>query len=586
MTPAISFCRIVCTAAQTLPGGGHKAILVRARPRPTQSTTLVLLLFLATAGLRPFSASAAETFPGVTPAEAALARARSQSHRAPDQAIANYLFAAESALGQEQPSQSKQREVDRGIYNDACAELTALLASQAASLPEEPSSRHFAAPGTPTYHLTQVTRPTGREPAWWRCDYFDRLVPAGSVSHRYVSTPAVRSGWGGSLVAVHLPQESEDDPFMPPDGYTVPVTATLDFAPGNAAGQRRATLSLRDPSETDHVEIGGQSRPLSGDFTAPINYHRSKKNPTMEAVRGVFRMDRFHLQAHLYFLQPYRPDRIPVVFVHGFISSPLAFVENGARLLADPLVHRRYQLGAFSYPTGGPMLLSAYHLRLALGQFKALCHPPHGYVLIGHSQGGLLCRLQVTDSKRIFWDHYVGKYADYLDRHAPKKCLARQVLVFRPDPAVRRVVFICTPHRGSEKALGFWPRMGARLIAVPKEAHEEALRMAALLPDHGAEAERVRHPLDDKPTIIGGLSPHAPFFQLLAQMPVRAPFHSIIGDRGLGGSPDSSDGTVPYRSSHLAGARSERILPIAHSTYNQPVATAEMDRILHVDAGH
>jgi hypothetical protein len=37
--------------------------------------------------------------------------------------------------------------------------------------------------------------------------------------------------------------------------------------------------------------------------------------------------------------------------------------------------------------------------------------------------------------------------------------------------------------------------------------------------------------------------------------------HSIIGDRGKGDTPNSSDGVVPYWSSHLATAKSEKIVP-------------------------
>jgi len=35
-------------------------------------------------------------------------------------------------------------------------------------------------------------------------------------------------------------------------------------------------------------------------------------------------------------------------------------------------------------------------------------------------------------------------------------------------------------------------------------------------------------------------------------------YHSIMGDRGKGNTPESSDGVVPYWSSHLGGAASEK----------------------------
>jgi len=84
------------------------------------------------------------------------------------------------------------------------------------------------------------------------------------------------------------------------------------------------------------------------------------------------------------------------------------------------------------------------------------------------------------------------------------------------------------------------------------------------------------------PSSIRALSPKTPGLTALARLPIASttPFHSIIGDRGLGGGKHSSDGVVPYSSSHLAGASSEAIVPASHRTYESPEALAEVKRIL------
>ena len=64
-------------------------------------------------------------------------------------------------------------------------------------------------------------------------------------------------------------------------------------------------------------------------------------------------------------------------------------------------------------------------------------------------------------------------------------------------------------------------------------------------------------------------------------LPIRAPFHTLIGDRGKRNSPLSSDGVVPYRSSHLEGAESELIVPGPHGAYEVKETIAELVRILH-----
>ena len=60
------------------------------------------------------------------------------------------------------------------------------------------------------------------------------------------------------------------------------------------------------------------------------------------------------------------------------------------------------------------------------------------------------------------------------------------------------------------------------------------------------------------------------------------PYHTIAGDRGRGDAPDSSDGLVPYWSSHLPGAISEKIVPSHHNAQQHPVAFEEVHRILQL----
>ena len=61
------------------------------------------------------------------------------------------------------------------------------------------------------------------------------------------------------------------------------------------------------------------------------------------------------------------------------------------------------------------------------------------------------------------------------------------------------------------------------------------------------------------------------------------PFHTIEGDRGRGDAPNSSDGVVPYWSSHLEGAQSEIVVPSNHSAHQNPKAIAEVRRILKLN---
>ncbi|MGB6222273.1 hypothetical protein [Haloferula sp.] len=85
-------------------------------------------------------------------------------------------------------------------------------------------------------------------------------------------------------------------------------------------------------------------------------------------------------------------------------------------------------------------------------------------------------------------------------------------------------------------------------------------------------------------TSIGTLAPNFKGYDSLNASPLRSDLkvHSIIGDRGRGDSPESSDGIVPYWSSHLKVARSERIVPYSHTLTTKPETIEEVKRILQL----
>ena len=89
--------------------------------------------------------------------------------------------------------------------------------------------------------------------------------------------------------------------------------------------------------------------------------------------------------------------------------------------------------------------------------------------------------------------------------------------------------------------------------------------------------------LKHMPTGINGLSPRSPVLRGLDTLPIHAPYHSIVGDRGRGDTPNSSDGVVAYWSSHLAGAQSELIVPGPHGSFALPQTVSELKRILRLN---
>ncbi len=107
---------------------------------------------------------------------------------------------------------------------------------------------------------------------------------------------------------------------------------------------------------------------------------------------------------------PYRPGLVPVVFVHGTASSPVRWAELYNRLQADAEIRSRFQFWFFQYDSDNPIAVSALLLREELTAAVARLDPEgrdpalRRMVLIGHSQGGLLVKMQSIHSGDRIWN--------------------------------------------------------------------------------------------------------------------------------------------------------------------------------------
>jgi hypothetical protein len=124
----------------------------------------------------------------------------------------------------------------------------------------------------------------------------------------------------------------------------------------------------------------------------------------------------------------------------------------------------------------------------------------------------------------------------------PNDSRVKRALIFQANPTVKRVIFIATPHRGSRLAVGGIGAIAIWLIRLPLDLLHE-------IPQTIADALNLKDRRTIVPTSIQGLSPSSPLLHALDRLPIQAVHHSIIGDRGRGDSPNSSDGVVPYSSS-------------------------------------
>jgi pimeloyl-ACP methyl ester carboxylesterase len=406
--------------------------------------------------------------------------------------------------------------------------------------------------------------------------YFQEFLNARKVRVRRGEQEVVRPGVGGTLVGVHrsVPPGSPPPRLESAKGYRLPVTSIIEFGRRGDSTPVDARLHLINPSDRKTVEMGDEHFSLAANFSAPL-FSYGRVNELWLGFVNMIRGQSMRNTPGLLLFAPYDPDRIPVIFVHGLFSSKFIWRNTVLSLLRDREIRRHYQFWAFSYPTGNPISFSALRLREDLAYAQERFGLKHGVILIGHSMGGLLSRMQVTNSGRAIWNEAFGAKAQELYSRVPDDARAKRALIFQANPAIERVIFIATPHRGSSLASAGIGALGIRLIRFPLEVLREIPEAMADVLERVSPDRRARIP-----TSIQGLSPNSPLLHALDRLPIEAPHHSIIGDRGRGDTPNSSDGVVPYSSSHLSSAESEKIVPTGHEAMADPQAVAEIRRIL------
>jgi hypothetical protein len=151
-----------------------------------------------------------------------------------------------------------------------------------------------------------------------------------------------------------------------------------------------------------------------------------------------------------------------------------------------------------------------------------------------------------------------------------------------PIDFISTVIFLGTPHRGSPIASNWLGRSTSHLISIPKSFLEiDPSSYQHDFSQFGKSLWDINHDLDG----IYNLEPNHPLLVYTVGRPKigGVSYHSIIGDRGWDGDlEDSSDGLVPYKSSHISNAESELIIPAWHNLQDHDETIAEILRILEL----
>jgi pimeloyl-ACP methyl ester carboxylesterase len=370
-------------------------------------------------------------------------------------------------------------------------------------------------------------------------------------------------------------------PVYPPDGLL--VAGALVY---NRTGQ---TAHLSIVTGQSSIRLKGTSYPLAIDNHALALALRHRTRPVAQiSLHRMLHPAASGPKTQIYLIEPYDPKKIPVLFVHGLQSTPVAFLNLVNAIRMDPELSRRYQVWTFLYGSGTPVMFNALTLRRELEKtVRALDPQDHDFatrhiVAIGHSMGGLMVHTLVSSSGDKLWRALFTVSPEHLRGNRATIRDFDEALRFRRNPRVVRAIFLATPHRGSQMADNWIGQLAQSMIRLPS-ALQMGLVNLATENRKVATPEALAFHRQLNFSSVHTLSPRDPVLRNLADRPIRVRYHSIIGQHQPGPLETSSDGVVSYTSAHLDGAASELVVRSGHGVANNADAQAEVERILRLE---
>jgi len=406
----------------------------------------------------------------------------------------------------------------------------------------------------------------------WNPALYD-FTPADEfdVGGKYVSEHTTRAGIGAPIVAVEREESKKARGKAAPSRIYRTVSAIAQFQ------GRRCVLQFYDPLDSETASFHGRTVPLAADFTVPLAVMLQETDPGKHELWRVLNPEKYAYTARIERLQPYNPNKTVVLVIHGLKDSQATWTPMINKLRGDPMIRKHYQFWFYSYPSGYPFPYSAAILRAELDDVEKQFPKLKPMVLMGHSMGGCISRLLLTDSGNQLWMKIFGRPPDEVQLSPKTREYFRQELFFRHRPEIGRVIFISSPLRGANMATGWIGWLASLIIHESTQSSQASQEMLRVTSTREEELKPKR-----RANSVDSLSPKSRFLLALNTIPMTpgVPYHTIIGDRGRGDSPNSSDGVVPYWSSHMDGARTQTIVPSDHAAHQNPQAIEDVMRIL------
>jgi pimeloyl-ACP methyl ester carboxylesterase len=365
-------------------------------------------------------------------AEQAMRKAMQERHSKALVALADCLTALQTA----------SRELERAPRNAIAVRDYNFGIARIFQIVHEAKLDPWSAPLTipsPTGDFALTHKPDPR-PEWNPALYEFTPADEFDLGGKYVTERITRFGIGAPIVAVEREPKNRRGDFAPSRiFYSVTVVAHFE--------EHRCVLSFEDPLAKETVAFKGRTVPLAADFTVPLAVMLQESDPKKHELSRLLNPEKYAHTAAIERLQPYDPAKTVVLVIHGLRDSQATWAPMINKLRGDPVIRRQYQFWFYSYPTGYPFPYSAAILSDELDAVERRFPEMKPMVVIGHSMGGCISRLLLTDSGNKLWMNIFGRPPDEVPLSPRVREYFRDELFFQHRPEIGRVIFIASPWR-------------------------------------------------------------------------------------------------------------------------------------------
>ena len=234
---------------------------------------------------------------------------------------------------------------------------------------------------------------------------------------------------------VLLEYDTSRAPIYPREGMFLSATAIYRRV------QNQPHLSFI--AADNRITLGRKSYPLVTDKNAAASMLVRRARRVAQSGLTNLLHPEVRAKGEIVLSQPYDPNKIPILLVHGLQSTPFTFLQLVNALESDPEIARRFQFWHFYYSTGTPVLLNALRLREELERTVQIVDPDdddfatHHIVVLGHSMGGLLAHTLVSSSGDRLWKSLFVVPPEQLRGNPETTQRLQRAFFFRRNPQSR-----------------------------------------------------------------------------------------------------------------------------------------------------